>query len=240
MIIFQMKAAVTHLRRADPVMAGIIQRVGPCELMVLNPCFETLARSITFQQLHGKAASTIFGRVQKVVGRSFTATAFLKADEEALRRCGLSRQKMASLTDLAEHVVGRKINFKKLAELENEAVLEMLTQVRGVGVWTAQMFMMFALQRPNVLPVGDFGIRNAVRKAYGLKDLPKPAELHRIAEPWHPYCTVASWYLWRSMDGIADLSAKGANARRETMIEASALSAARLTSRPFCARFVSS
>jgi DNA-3-methyladenine glycosylase II len=186
-------------------MAKIIKRVGPCELVMLQPTFETLARSITFQQLHGKAASTIFARVQKAVGRSFTATAFLKAEAEALRACGLSRQKLAALTDLAEHVVSRKLNFKKMPELENEAVLEALTQVRGVGVWTAQIFLMFALQRPNVLPLGDFGIRNAVRQAYGLKEMPKPAELQKIAEPWHPYCTVASWYLWRSLDGGANL-----------------------------------
>ncbi len=205
MIIFQMKAAVAHLRRSDPVMAKIIARVGACELAVLQPNFETLARSITFQQLHGKAASTIFARVQKAVGRSFTATAFLKAEAETLRGCGLSRQKLAALTDLAEHVVSRKLNFKKLPELENEAVLEALTQVRGVGVWTAQIFLMFALQRPNVLPVSDFGIRNAVRQAYGLKEMPKPAELLKISEPWHPYCTVASWYLWRSLDGAATL-----------------------------------
>jgi DNA-3-methyladenine glycosylase II len=186
-------------------MAKIIKRVGPCELVVLEPNFETLARSITFQQLHGKAASTIFGRVQNTVGRSFTATAFLKAAPEALRACGLSRQKLASLTSLAEHVVSRKINFKKLRDLENDAVLEVLTQVRGVGVWTAQMFLMFALERPNVLPLGDFGIRNAVRHAYGLKEMPKPADLEKIAECWHPYCTVASWYLWRSLDGSAEL-----------------------------------
>ena len=205
MIIFQIKAAVAHLRRSDPVMAKIIARVGACELAVLQPNFETLARSITFQQLHGKAASTIFARVQKAVGRSFTATAFLKAEADALRGCGLSRQKLAALTDLAEHVVSRKLNFKKLPELENEAVLEALTQVRGVGVWTAQIFLMFALQRPNVLPVGDFGIRNAVRQAYGLKEMPKPAELLKMSQPWHPYCTVASWYLWRSLEGAATL-----------------------------------
>jgi DNA-3-methyladenine glycosylase II len=122
-----------------------------------------------------------------------------------LRSCGLSRQKLASLTDLAEHVVRRKINFKKLSELDNETVLEALTQVRGVGEWTAQIFLMFALQRPNVLPTGDFGIRNAVRQAYGLKEMPKPADLLGIAEPWHPYCTVASWYLWRSLEGSANL-----------------------------------
>jgi DNA-3-methyladenine glycosylase II len=205
MIIFQMKAAVAHLRRADPVMAKIIRRVGPCQLAVLQPNFETLARSITFQQLHGKAAATIFARVQKAVGRSFTATAFLKAEPETLRACGLSRQKLASLTDLAEHVVRRQINFRKLAALDNDAVIEILTQVRGVGSWTAQIFLMFALGRNNVLPAGDFGIRNAVRQAYGLKEMPKAAELEEIARCWHPYCTVASWYLWRSLDGAADL-----------------------------------
>jgi DNA-3-methyladenine glycosylase II len=200
-----MKTAVAHLRRCDPIMAKIIERVGPCELVWLQPNFETLARSITFQQLHGKAAGTIFGRVQKAVGRSFTATAFLKAETEALRACGLSRQKLASLTDLAEHVVRRKINFRKLPDMENEAVIEALTQVRGVGEWTAQIFLMFALQRPNVLPAGDFGVRNAVRQAYGLKEMPKAVELQKIAQPWHPYCTVASWYLWRSLDGSANL-----------------------------------
>jgi len=205
MIIFQMKAAVAHLRRADPVMAKIIERVGPCKLEALQPSFETLARSITFQQLHGKAAGTIFGRLQQAVGTNFSATAFLKVEPETLRGCGLSRQKLASLTDLAEHVVRRRINFKKLPDLANDEVLEALTQVRGVGVWTAQIFLMFALQRPNVLPAGDLGIRNAVRQAYGLKAMPTPAELEQIAQPWHPYCTVASWYLWRSLDPVADL-----------------------------------
>jgi DNA-3-methyladenine glycosylase II len=211
MIIFQMKAAVAHLRRADPVMAKIIERVGPCKLAALQPSFETLARSITFQQLHGKAASTIFARLQNTVGPNFSATAFLKAQPEALRACGLSRQKLASLTDLAEHVVRRRINFKKLPDLDNDQVLEALTQVRGVGVWTAQIFLMFALQRPNVLPLGDFGIRNAVRQAYGLQAMPMPAELAQIAQPWHPYCTVASWYLWRSLDSLA-VAKKSGNA----------------------------
>jgi DNA-3-methyladenine glycosylase II len=179
--------------------------VGPCQLAVLQPNFETLARSITFQQLHGKAAATIFARVQRAVGRSFTATAFLKAEPETLRACGLSRQKLASLTDLAEHVVRRQIDFRKLPALDNDAVIKILTQVRGVGSWTAQIFLMFALGRNNVLPAGDFGIRNAVRQAYGLKEMPKAAELEEIARCWHPYCTVASWYLWRSLDGAADL-----------------------------------
>jgi DNA-3-methyladenine glycosylase II len=110
---------------------------------------------------------------------------------------------MASLTDLAERVRSREIAFSRLPALADQEVIALLSRVRGVGVWTAQMFLMFALERPNVLPLGDFGIRNAVRKAYGLAELPKPAELSKIAEKWNPYCTFACWYLWRSLDGQA-------------------------------------
>jgi DNA-3-methyladenine glycosylase II len=200
-----MKAATAHLRKADPVLAQIIKRVGPCVLITREPTFETLARSITFQQLHGKAAATIFERVRKLVGRRFTAAAFLKHTPEELRACGLSRQKIASLTDLAERVVRREINFRTLPTLEDEVIIELLSRVRGVGVWTAQMFLMFALERRNIMPLSDLGIRNAVRRAYALEDLPTPADLTKLAEKWHPYCSIASWYLWRSLDGAAEL-----------------------------------
>ena len=196
-----MKPALLHLQNADPVMAKIIERVGPYQFTLREPTFETLARSITFQQLNGKAAGTIFARLRKAVGRRFTAKAFLKLTPEQLRDCGLSRQKIASLTDLAERVSRREINFRKLASLPDDEVVSLLSQVRGVGVWTAQMFLIFALERANVMPLADFGIRNAVRKAYGLTELPKPAELAKLAEKWHPYCSIASWYLWRSLDG---------------------------------------
>lgn len=170
-----------------------------------EPTFETLARSITFQQLSGKAAGTIFQRLRRAVGRRFTAGGLLRLSTEELRACGLSRQKIASLTDLAERVQRREIRFSKLADLDDEEIIALLSQVRGVGVWTVQMFLMFALQRPNVMPVGDLGIRNAVRKAYGLTDTPKPAELALLSEKWHPYCTFASWYLWRSLEGQAGI-----------------------------------
>lgn len=196
-----MKSAMLHLQNADPVMAAIIERVGPYRFTVREPTFETLARSITFQQLNGKAAGSIFARLKKAVGRRFTAVAFLKLTPDELRACGLSRQKIASLTDLAERVARREINFRKLPDLPDEDIISLLSQVRGVGVWTAQMFLIFALERPNVMPLADFGIRNAVRKAYGLDALPKPAELAKLAEKWHPYCSVASWYLWRSLEG---------------------------------------
>jgi len=196
-----MELAILHLQNSDPVMAKIIKRVGPCQFTIREPTFETLARSITFQQLSGKAAGTIFGRLRKAVGRRFTATGFLKLTPEQLRACGLSRQKIASLTDLAERVARREIKFHKLALLADEEIISQLSQVRGVGVWTVQMFLIFALQRPNIMPLADLGIRNAVRKAYGLPELPKPADLARISEKWHPYCSIASWYLWRSLEG---------------------------------------
>jgi DNA-3-methyladenine glycosylase II len=200
-----MEIAIKHLRNADPILAEIICRVGPCEFVKREPTFETLARSITFQQLSGKAAGTIFGRVRKAAGRRFTAAAFLRLTPEELRACGLSRQKIASLTDLAERVYRREISFRKLDNLSDEEIIALLSQVRGVGIWTAQMFLMFALQRPNVMPLSDLGIRNAVRKAYGLEALPNAAELAQLAQKWHPYCSVASWYLWRSLDGDAGI-----------------------------------
>ncbi len=197
--------AIAHLISADPVLAGIIKRVGPCLFTARKPTFETLARSIVFQQLHGKAALTIFNRLKKAVGRRFTPGRLLQLSPDQMRECGLSRQKIASLTDLADRVLRKEIQFRNMQRLEDEAIVSMLSQARGVGVWTAQMFLMFALQRPNVLPVGDLGIRNAVRKAYGLEAPPNAAELERIAERWHPHCTTACWYLWRSLEGAAEL-----------------------------------
>jgi DNA-3-methyladenine glycosylase II len=200
-----MKAATAHLRKCDPVLALVIKRVGPCLFAIREPTFETLARSITFQQLHGKAAATIFGRLQKAVGRRFTPAGFLRLTPEQLRACGLSRQKIASLTDLAERVARREINFRKLIDLSDEEIIELLSRVRGVGVWTVQMFLMFALARPNVMPLSDLGIRNAVRKAYGLPELPKAAELLELSQKWHPYCSIACWYLWRSLEQPAEI-----------------------------------
>ena len=200
-----MELATQHLLSIDPILAQIIGRVGPCTLLKREPNFETLARSITFQQLSGKAAGTIFGRLREAVGRRFTAAAFLRLSADELRACGLSRQKIASLTDLAERVARREIAFRKLPSMADEEIIELLCRVRGIGVWTVQMFLMFALERPNILPLSDLGIRSAVRKAYGLAELPTAAELAAIAEVWHPHCTVASWYLWRSLDGQAEI-----------------------------------
>jgi DNA-3-methyladenine glycosylase II len=200
-----MQAAIRHLTKADPVLAQIIGQVGAFQFSRREPTFETLARSITFQQLSGKAAQTIFDRVRKAAGRRFTPAAFLKLTPEQLRACGMSRQKIASVTDLAERTARKEINFRKLHLLTDDEIILQLSQVRGVGVWTAQMFLIFALERLNVMPTGDLGIRNAVQKAYGLAEVPKPSDLLQISEKWHPYCSIATWYLWRSLDGPAAL-----------------------------------
>lgn len=200
-----MEVALLHLTSADPVLAGIIAKVGPYRLLTRKATFETLAKSITFQQLSGKAAGTIFRRLKQAAGGRLTPHSFLRLSEKELRACGLSRQKIASITDLAGRSVRREIQFSRLRDLSDEEIIALLCRVRGVGVWTVQMFLMFALERPNILPLSDLGIRNAVQKAYDLPSAPKPADLARIAESWHPYCSVASWYLWRSLEGEAAL-----------------------------------
>jgi DNA-3-methyladenine glycosylase II len=122
-----------------------------------------------------------------------------------MRALGLSTQKTAYIRDLARHVRDGDIVFEDLAEMSDDAIIERLTQVKGIGVWTVHMFLMFALRRPNVLPTGDLGIRNAIRKAYGMEEIPKPADIEALAASWHPYCSVASWYLWRSLEPNANL-----------------------------------
>jgi DNA-3-methyladenine glycosylase II len=200
-----MHAAIRHLRRADPVMAAIIDAVGPYKMVARKPTFETLARSIVYQQLSGKAAASIFSKLKKAAGPRFSARAILQLSPEELRACGLSPQKSAYIRDLAEKVATRKIRFGALAAMTDEEIIEALTAVKGIGVWTVEMFLLFALERPNVFPLGDLGVRNAIQRAYQLSGAPQKADLLRISACWHPYCSVATWYLWRSLDGAADL-----------------------------------
>ncbi len=200
-----MRAAVHHLTRQDPVLAAIIQNTGPCRLQYRQPTFETLVRSIVFQQLSGKVARVIYDRLAAAVAGEITPAAILKLRPDKMRRLGLSRQKIAYIRDLARQTSRGTVVFESLPKLSDEAVIEHLTQVKGIGVWTAQMFLMFALRRKNVLPTGDLGVRTAIRKAYGLEELPKPEQIEELARGWHPYCTVASWYLWRSLEGQAAL-----------------------------------
>jgi DNA-3-methyladenine glycosylase II len=200
-----MKEAIQHLKRRDPVLSEIIDRVGDYGIQFRDPDFETLVKSIVYQQLSGRVASVIFGRVVKAAGGKLTPASILKLRPGRMRALGLSGQKTAYIRDLARHTRDGRMDFAELLDLPDEAVIERLTEVKGVGVWTAHMFLIFALRRTDVLPLGDLGIRAAIRKAYGFAELPEPAEMETLAARWRPYCTVASWYLWRSLEPNANL-----------------------------------
>jgi DNA-3-methyladenine glycosylase II len=200
-----MKEAIQHLRSSDPILSEIIDRVGEYRIEFRAPEFETLVKSIIYQQLSGRAASVIFGRLTQAVGGSLTPANVLQLRPARMRKLGLSTQKTAYIRDLARHTRDGRVVFEELPDLPDQAVLERLTQVKGIGSWTAHMFLIFALRRPDILPTGDLGIRNAIRKAYGLAELPLPAEVEMLALKWRPYCTVASWYLWRSLEPNASL-----------------------------------
>jgi DNA-3-methyladenine glycosylase II len=199
-----MKKALTHLSAADARMAALIARVGPYQMTFRDPDFWALSRSIAGQQLSTKAASTIFGRFETACGeKGVTPERVLALRETTLRKAGLSTQKSVYIRDLARHVRDGHIDFTALHQMDDETVIANLTRVKGIGVWTVHMFLMFALRRPDVLPVGDLGIRVAMQRLYELPEPPKPAAMHSIAAPWAPWRSVACWYLWRSLDGEA-------------------------------------
>jgi DNA-3-methyladenine glycosylase II len=200
-----MKQAINHLRTSDPVLSAIIQQVGDYGIQFCRPDFETLVKSIVNQQLSGRVASVIFGRLSAAVKGTVTPEAILKLRPSRMRSLGLSAQKTAYIRDLARHTRAGSVVFEDLAALPDDEVIGRLTQIKGIGVWTAHMFLIFALQRTDVLPTGDLGIRNAIRKAYNLESLPTPEEMEQMALRWRPYCSVASWYLWRSLEGDANL-----------------------------------
>jgi DNA-3-methyladenine glycosylase II len=201
-----MLPALKHLKKSDPVIAAIIRRVGPCAIQYREPSFETLVRSIVYQQLSGRVASVIFARLHAAAGEErLTPAGIMKLRPEKMRKVGLSGQKTRYIRELAKHTKRGSIVFENLPDTDDAMVIEHLTQVKGIGVWTAQMFLMFALRREDVLPVADLGIRSAMKKAYGLDDLPKPPEMEKIAAAWKPYTSIACWYLWRSLENVAAL-----------------------------------
>ena len=200
-----MHPAIRHLRAQDPVLGAVIERLGPYCIEFRDPSFETLVRSIVFQQLSGKVARVIYDRLNGAVTGGMTPQGILRLRPEKMRRLGLSHQKTAYIRDLARQTVRGKIAFDTLPGMPDGEVIERLTSVKGIGVWTAHMFLIFALRRDNVLPTGDLGIRSAIRTIYGLPELPKPRDIEELARGWNPYCTVACWYLWRSLDGQAGI-----------------------------------
>lgn len=183
------------------MLAALIAEVGPCRLEVHRggSSFAYLARAILSQQISVAAARSIAGRMRERFGAPLQPEDVLEASDEELRRLGLSRQKVAYLRDLAEKT-RKGLPLGRLSRMPNERVIETLTEVKGVGVWTAEMYLMFRLGRPDVFPVGDLGIRNAMKRAYRMRGIPKPARMRRIATPWRPWRTVACWYLWQSLD----------------------------------------
>jgi DNA-3-methyladenine glycosylase II len=218
-----MRKAVIHLKKSDPVMRAIIERIGPCRMRFGLPEFHSLAEAIVYQQLNGNAAETIFKRFAALAGEPLTPEGILKLSDEQMRSAGLSKQKSAYLKDLAAKTAAGLLDFSRLSNLPDAEVIEHLTQVKGIGVWTAQMFLMFTLKRENVLPTGDFGIRMAMYKHYldvprrkaaatakisaaAKKNrkrkikLPPPEQMEKIAKRWEPYRSAACWYLWQSLD----------------------------------------
>lgn len=200
---FDLHEAIQHLSDRDERLASLIHRTGPVTITPRSheEPFEALLRSIVYQQLSGKAAGTIHGRVLTITGDPPRPDTVLTLTDDALRACGLSRAKTAAVKDLAAHTESGTVpSAAHLHTLENGDIIDRLTQVRGIGPWTVQMYLMFGLGRPDILPTTDLGIQKGIQSLDGLGDLPKPAEVEARGEAWRPYRTIASWYLWRSVD----------------------------------------
>jgi DNA-3-methyladenine glycosylase II len=209
------RAARKHLSAADPVLAKIIAEVGPCKIASRPERFPALARAIIFQQLAGNAARAIHNRVVALYpGQSFPTPAQILATSDALlRKAGLSAKKALYIKDLARHVEERLLNFHRFPKMGDEEIIEELTQVKGIGRWTAEMFLMFNLGRPDVLPVGDLGFRNSVMRAYRMRAMPTPKQLMKLAERWRPYRSAAVWYFWENSNIVVPDAAKNGRPR---------------------------
>jgi DNA-3-methyladenine glycosylase II len=191
--------AIAHLRKRDRVLRKVIKAAGPCTLKPARDRFWMLVCSILSQQLSTKSAETIRNRVDGVLSAR-TPEAIAKLSDAELRGCGVSPQKLGYLRHLCNSVLDGRVDLKKISRKPDADVIEELVQIKGIGVWTAHMFMMFSLGRPDVFPVGDLGIKVAIRDLYEFSEMPTDDEAHEIAAPWRPYATVASWYCWRSLD----------------------------------------
>lgn len=202
----QITAAERRLRRAEPRFAPVMATAGPCTLQprrrVNGSHFEALARSITFQQLAGNAASAIWGRVRALVPGRFTPEAVLALSEPAMRGAGLSTSKAASIRDLAAHVVDGSVRLGRIASYDDEAVIDQLTTVRGIGRWTAEMFLMFRLGRIDVWPGGDLGVRKGFARIHELPQAPSERDMPVLGEPYTGFRSVAAWYCWRAVDTV--------------------------------------
>ncbi len=198
-------AASLALAEMDPVMEGLVAAHGPCRMRRperADDRFQALANAIVYQQLAGNAARAIWGRVRSLVAGPFTPEAVLALSDEQLRGAGLSGSKVRSLRDLAEKVSTGQVRLARIGRLSDDAVEAELVQVRGIGPWTAHMFLMFTLRRLDVWPTGDYGVRAGFARAHGMDELPSPAELQDLGERYRPYRSVAAWYCWRVLDTV--------------------------------------
>jgi DNA-3-methyladenine glycosylase II len=202
-----MRKAIRHLKQSDPVMGRLIKTLGPYRIRYSTPDFATISRCIVYQQLSGKVALTIFKRLEHAAsnGSPMTPETLLKLGPDSLRAVGLSGRKIEYLRNIAEQCCRGELNLEALDRASDQEVMTVLTAMRGVGAWTVHIYLIFALRRPDVLPVGDLGIRAAIKRAYDLDTLPSPAEVERMGRAWRPYASVASWYLWRSLGDGAGL-----------------------------------
>ena len=189
--------AIAHLRRVDPYCAAVIDQVGPCRLEPMADRFGTLVRAIISQQISSKAAAAIEGRLRAIGGEPHDPAVLLSLGEEALRGVGLSGVKARYVLNLAEAVAAGQAPLDAFDDWDDDAIIARLTAIKGIGRWTADMFLIFALNRPDVLPVGDLGVRAALRDRHGLAEMPRPSECAALAEHWRPYRSIAIWYLWR-------------------------------------------
>jgi DNA-3-methyladenine glycosylase II len=197
------RKASRHLARRDPVLKPILDGVGPCTLRIEPGGFVILVRAIISQLISTRAALTISARLQAAVAEAgITPEAVLALGEERIRAVGLSGAKARGLLDLAERVLDGRLPLDRLPEMSDQDAIDRLVEVRGIGVWTAEMYLIFSLGRLDVLPVGDLGLRAGVQKCYSLEALPKSAELRQLAEPWRPYRSIGTWYMWRSRGGV--------------------------------------
>jgi DNA-3-methyladenine glycosylase II len=189
-----------HIASVDPKMKRLIERVGPCALPRRRGRFASIVRAIVGQQVSTAAAQTIYGRLRAAAGGHVTPERVIALGVPALRAAGLSGQKVGYILELSAKVQDRTVRLERLPGWDDEAIVEHLTQVKGIGRWSAEMFLMFVLNRPDVLPVADLGIRNGFVRVYGLRTPPKPGRMEELAAPWRPFRTVGAWYLWRSLD----------------------------------------
>lgn len=202
----EIRTAHKHFQKRDPVLAAHIRRYPQYALKKRRGYFAVLVRSVAGQQLSMKAAAAINGRVEAFCSGTIRPELIHAASHDQLRALGLSNAKARSLKDLAERVVSGTLKLNGIDRKTDEAIVEILTQVKGIGEWTAQMFLIFCLARPNVLPVKDLGIKKGIQRVYGLPGLPDENDVHRMAaeKKWAPYCSVASWYLWRSLEAVEE------------------------------------